>query len=66
MTKVSSHVIERLWFLTLYARATQMSDRGPNPDLWMVTAGPLQPLKSVFYTKSFNPKFCVFGRTSKA
>jgi len=30
-----------------------MSDRGPNPDLWMVTAGPHQPLKGVFYTQKF-------------
>jgi len=33
-------------------RATQMADRGPNPDLWMVTAGPRQPLKGVLYSKS--------------
>jgi len=32
----------------------------------MVTAGPRQPLKGVFYTKSFYPKSCAFGRTSKA
>ena len=30
-----------------------MADRGLNPDLWMVTAGPRQPLKGVFYTQRF-------------
>jgi len=30
-----------------------MADRGPNPDLWMATAGPRQPLKGVFYTQKF-------------
>jgi len=30
-----------------------MEDRGPNPDLWMATAGPRQPLKGVFYTQNF-------------
>jgi len=26
-----------------------MADRGPNPDLLMVTGGPRQPLKGLFY-----------------
>jgi len=30
-----------------------MADRGPNPDLWMATVGPRQPLKGVFYTQKF-------------
>jgi len=30
-----------------------MADLGPNPDLWMLTAGPRQPLKSLFYTQRF-------------
>jgi len=30
-----------------------MVDRGPNPDLWMATAGPCQPLKGVLYTQKF-------------
>jgi len=30
-----------------------MADRGPNPDLWLATAGPRQPLKGVFYTQKF-------------
>jgi len=30
-----------------------MAERGPNPDLWMETVGPRQPLKSVFYTQMF-------------
>jgi len=30
-----------------------MADRGPNPNLWMVTAGPRQPLKGVFFTQKF-------------
>jgi len=30
-----------------------MADRGPNPDLWMVTAGPRQPLKGVLYILKF-------------
>jgi len=30
-----------------------MADRGPNPDLWMATAGPRQPLKDAFYTQKF-------------
>jgi len=30
-----------------------MADRGPNPDLWMATAGPRPPLKCVFYTQMF-------------
>jgi len=43
-----------------------MVDRGPNPDLWMVRAGPRQPLKGVFYThKFFSPQSCAFGRTCK-
>jgi len=36
--------------VTVYNSATQMADRGPNPDLWMVTGGPRQPLKGLFYT----------------
>jgi len=36
-----------------------MADRGANPDLWMATAGPRQPLTGVFYTQKF-------GRTYKA
>jgi len=28
-----------------------MADRGTNPDLWMVTGGPRQPLKGLFYTQ---------------
>ena len=36
-----------------YSRATQMADRGPNPDLWTVKAGPHQALKKVFYLKKF-------------
>jgi len=28
-----------------------MADRGPNPDLWIVTGGPRQPLKGLFYTR---------------
>jgi len=36
-----------------YHRDTQMADRDPNPGLWMVTVGPCQPLKSVFYTQMF-------------
>ena len=36
-----------------YTRATQMADRDQNPDLWMATAGPRQPLKGVFYTQKF-------------
>jgi len=45
-----------------------MADRGPNPDLWMVTAGPYQLLKGVFYTQMFPEnheipilKSCAFG-----
>ena len=30
-----------------------MADRGPNPELWMVTAGPGQPLKSILYLSTF-------------
>ena len=30
-----------------------MAGRGPNPDLWMETAGPHQPLKGVFYAQKF-------------
>jgi len=30
-----------------------MADRGPNPHLWMVTAGPRQPLKGVPYIQKF-------------
>jgi len=30
-----------------------MADRGPNPDLWAVTAGPRQPLKGIFFTQKF-------------
>jgi len=30
-----------------------MADRGPNPGLWMVTAGPRQPLKGVLYIQKF-------------
>jgi len=37
-----------------------MVDRGQNPDLWMVTAGPCQPLKVAFYTQTFYPKILRF------
>jgi len=37
-----------------------MADRGPNPNLWMVTAGPCQPLKGVFYIQTFYPKILRF------
>jgi len=37
-----------------------MVDGGPNPDRWMVTAGPRQPLKGVFYTQNFYPKLLRF------
>jgi len=30
-----------------------MADRGPNPDLWMATAEPCQPLTGVFYSQKF-------------
>ena len=30
-----------------------MVDRGPNPDLWMATAGPRQPLEGVLYTQKY-------------
>jgi len=44
-----------------------MADRSLNPDLWMVTAGPRQPLKGVFFNPEvFIPKFFAFGRTFKA
>jgi len=33
--------------------STQMADCGPNPDLWMVTVGPRQHLKSVLYIQKF-------------
>jgi len=36
-----------------YNRATQMADRGPNPDLWVVPAGPRQLLKRLFFTQKF-------------
>jgi len=35
----------------LHTRATQLADRGPNPDLWMLKSGPRQLLKVVFYTQ---------------
>jgi len=37
----------------LYARATQMADHNLNPDLWMLTAGPRQPLKGLLYAQKF-------------
>jgi len=40
-----------------------MADRGPNPDLSMVTGGPRQPLKVFFYVF---PKSCAFDRASEA
>ena len=43
-----------------YTRATQMAVRDQNPDLWMATAGPRQPLKGVFYTQKFYPKILCF------
>ena len=43
-----------------------MADRGPNPDLWMVTAGPCQPLEGILYPDVFIPKSCALGLTSKA
>jgi len=30
-----------------YSKATQMANHSPNPNLWMVTARPRQPLKGV-------------------
>jgi len=50
------HAYQLTWcqiLLIHYTRATKMADRGPNPDLWMATAGPRQPLKGVFYTQKF-------------
>ena len=50
------HAYQLTWrqiLLIHYTRATQMADRGPNPDLWMAMAGPRQPLKGVFYTQKF-------------
>jgi len=52
----SQHAYQLTWcqiLLIHYTRATEMADRGPNPDLWMATAGPHQPLKGVFYTQKF-------------
>jgi len=52
--------------LILYASATEMADRGPNPDLWAATAGPRQPIRGVFlYAEVFIPIFWAFGRTFK-
>ena len=43
-----------------------MVDRGPNPDLWMATAGPHQPLKCVFYTQKFlSPNFALLAVLTK-
>jgi len=56
--KFSKHgpyfVIRNSWQATVYSRATQMTDRGPNPHLWMLTAKPRQPLKGLFYTQKFS------------
>jgi len=52
----SQHAYQLTWcqiLLIHYTTATQMADRGPNPDLWVATAGPRQPLKGVFYTQKF-------------
>jgi len=56
-------VTENVFFACLFlesskcqTRATQMADCGPNPDLWMVTAGPRQPLKGVLYIQKFLSK----------
>jgi len=44
-----------------------MADRGPNPDLWTVKAGPHQALKRVFYSKKFFiPKSSALSRASQA
>jgi len=44
-----------------------MADRGPNPDLWMLTDGPCQPLKGVFYTQTFlSQNLALLAFTSKA
>jgi len=40
-----------LAFEFFYNRATQLADRGPNLDLFMVKSGPRQLLKVVFYTQ---------------
>jgi len=34
-------------------RATQMTDRGLNPGLWLVLAGPGQSPKRLFFTQKF-------------
>jgi len=55
----SQHAYQLTWcqiLLIHYTRAIQMADRGPNPDLWMATAGPRQPLKDVVYTQKFLSK----------
>jgi len=51
---------------TPYTRATRKADSGPNPDLWMATAGPHQPLKGVFYTHKFlSQNFALFAERLK-
>ena len=59
----SQHAYQLTWcqiLLIHYTRATQMANRGPNPDLRMATAGPRQPLKGVFYTQKFLSKILRF------
>jgi len=52
----SQHAYQLTWcqiLLIHYTKATQMATRCPNPELWMATGGPRQPLKGVFYTQKF-------------
>jgi len=37
----------------VYTKDTQTVDHGPNLDLWLVMAGPCQPLKGLFNTQKF-------------
>jgi len=46
--------------ITFYTRATEIADRGPNPDLWMVPGGPRQLLKRLYFTQNLYPKILRF------
>jgi len=61
-----SNLITPLHITPVWSRTSQMADRGPNPDLLMVKAGPRQPFKVLSVYRSFHPKILRLWPYSKS